>query len=212
MNIQELTETKMITVISRADLFEHEAEWLTRLFDAGMERFHLRKPDASEREVEELLNNIPKKYHSKTVLHYNADLAQKYSLGGVHLSGSQSMDVIPENFSGSVSKSCHRFDEIEKFDELVDYIFLSPVKNSISKVGYESSWTDNELRSFLLKPRKSKVIALGGIDSNNAAAVLSLGFDGVAVLGALWNADDQDTVVKNLIEIENTCQKADHIR
>ena len=47
------------------------------------------------------------------------------------------------------------------------------------------------------------MIALGGIDEHNIAAAMDMGFDGVAVLGALWNEvveNDEAKSIKRILE------------
>ncbi len=125
--------------------------------------FHLRKPSWSTKETEKLLNELNDEVKSKTVLH--------------------------QNFKGS----CHSFKEVENFNKNVtlsgveEYCFLSPIYNSISKEGYTAKFDKKELKQFLKKDRKIKVIALGGIMEENYSEVLELGFDGGAFLGSVWN-------------------------
>ena len=75
-----------------------------------------------------------------------------------------------------------------------DYVFLSPVFDSISKLNYHANYTPEEIR----KAHKAgiidkKVIALGGIDTDNIRQVKNYGFGGAAILGALWNKFDTCT-------------------
>ena len=67
------------------------------------------------------------------------------------------------------------------------YCFLSPIFDSISKEGYKANFDKLELKEFLAKDRKTKVIALGGLTEENYLEVLELGFDGGAFLGSVWN-------------------------
>jgi thiamine-phosphate pyrophosphorylase len=43
---------------------------------------------------------------------------------------------------------------------------------------------------ILALPRRAEVIALGGIDAARLPVCRALGFDGVAVLGSVWQAAD----------------------
>ncbi|WP_448634717.1 hypothetical protein [Pedobacter panaciterrae] len=57
-------------------------------------------------------------------------------------------------------------------------------------------------RDFSLPQRlnNTKLIALGGIDDKNAEALSLMGFDGVAVLGFIWN--DPSKAISNFKRIQ----------
>ena len=81
-----------------------------------------------------------------------------------------------------------------------DYIFLSPIFNSISKQGYNSNFTHKEL---LVLKRISlindKVYALGGVNKDNLVDVTSFGFGGASVLGYLWCDNINEVTSKSII-------------
>ena len=65
-----------------------------------------------------------------------------------------------------------------------EYVFLSPIFNSISKQNYNTKFTLHELHQASdIGLIDSKVIALGGITPDNIATTMQLGFGGAAVLG-----------------------------
>ena len=60
----------MIIVISRPDFFEGEAAKIAQLLQSGRaDLIHIRKPQASQSEVEQLLVAIPSVLYSRLVLH-----------------------------------------------------------------------------------------------------------------------------------------------
>jgi len=126
------------------------------LSEEGWDKFHLRKPNWSEKKTMELFNSLNKEVKQKTVIH--------------------------QKFKGS----CHSFAEVEKVDEILEYCFLSPVFDSISKEGYKANFDKKELKAFLQKERKVKVIGLGGVTDANFSELTELGFDGGAFLGSVW--------------------------
>ena len=68
-----------------------------------------------------------------------------------------------------------------------DYVFMSPIYDSISKVNYYSTYTAEELREAQrAKIIDSKVMALGGINEDNLLEIKDFGFGGAVVLGDLW--------------------------
>ena len=63
---------------------------------------------------------------------------------------------------------------------------MSPVFDSISKQGYKANFNKEELKKFLKKERKIKIMGLGGVTEDNYSELINLGFDGGAFLGSVW--------------------------
>lgn len=195
-----------LIVITTERLFNAEAELLNLLFDAGLELLHLRKPQVEAGELEGLLRAIAPTNYGKIVLHDHFELAIKYGLKGIHLNRRNPIPL--EGIKGTVSCSCHSLREINDFGNC-DYLFLSPVFDSVSKKGYRRAFTQSELE----EARKQgiitdKIVALGGITSDTMPIAADCGFGGVAVLGALWqdveSNRDWDSLLQrffNLMEI-----------
>jgi thiamine-phosphate pyrophosphorylase len=91
--------------------------------------------------------------------------------------------------------SAHSFEELKNFGEDIDVCFLSPVFDSISKFGYKSKFSKQELKDTIKawknfqkkENRQQKLFALGGVEADNIAELAELGFNGAGVLGAVWH-------------------------
>jgi thiamine-phosphate pyrophosphorylase len=178
-----------LILITPPTYFVEENKIITDLFDEGLDILHLRKPDTIPMYAERLLSLIPEQYHKRIVVHDHFYLKEEFKLKGIHLS--QRNPTIPPHYKGHISRSCHSLEEVKRYKKECNYVFLSPVFDSISKMNYRSNYSNAELR----KARKDgfidkKVIALGGIDINNIKDVKKYGFGGAAILGALWNKFD----------------------
>jgi thiamine-phosphate pyrophosphorylase len=173
-----------LIVITSPHSLPYETELITSLFNSGLEILHLRKPDANKEKYERLLSSIPEKFHNNIVLHEYFELADAYNIKGIHLN--KRNPDFHGNKKIAISKSCHSLDELQKID-LFEYVFLSPVFNSISKKGYSSGFTHQELldasNSGLIN---EKVIALGGIDASSIPVLKMYSFGGIALLGTIW--------------------------
>jgi thiamine-phosphate pyrophosphorylase len=90
----------------------------------------------------------------------------------------------------TVSGSYHSVEALENMALKLDYVFLGPVYNSISKKGYSSKIDLQSASGFLRKPRSFEVIAIGGVDESNIRQVRNAGFDGAALLGSVWSDND----------------------
>ena len=190
-----------LIVITRPTYFVEEDKILTALFEEGLEILHLRKTDPTPVYAERLLTLIPEKYRKRIVVHGNFYLKEEYKLRGIHLNSHN--PVIPENYTGPITTSCHSLEEVKQKKPQFDYVFLSPIFDSISKEGYASAFTPEEIRAAAKGGIIDKrVIALGGIDETNILQVKDFGFGGCAVLGGLWNkfCPEHDYNYSDLIE------------
>ena len=126
-------------VITRPAFFDEETDLVNSLFREGMERLHLRKPGAPEEELAAWLQDIDSQYYKRIVLHDCFPLAKKFALGGVHLNSRN--PEAPHGIHGmTVSRSCHSIREVIQHKSECDYLFLSPIYDSISKEGYGAAF------------------------------------------------------------------------
>ncbi len=191
-----------LVLISNPVTTMSECDTIVSLMEAGVDQFHLRKPDGDEDALCRILNRLPKDLRPAISIHGYRHLAIRYKLGGLHLPAGENF----ENWSGAKSRSLHKIEEWEQYTDL-DYAFLSPVFDSISKQGYKTAFDQNDLTEALKKPRSTKLIALGGIDVDTARKAIEMGFDGIAVMGAIWNElwlGKKIDKIKALKEVVNT--------
>jgi len=186
-----------LLLISLPEESPNEIPTLVQLFEVGLGLFHLRKPDWSEAQLEDYLLAVPAPFRSRIVLHSHYALAQRYALHGLHLPARSRLTWRPSlrTAGQSLSTSFHALEEVKQHRRRYDYVLLSPIFDSISKVGYSSTFDLGSLPQALqqLQRRPSyvpPVIALGGITAENVSAAQQAGFSGAAVLGAVWQAPD----------------------
>ena len=103
---------------------------------------------------------------------------------GIHLN--KRNPNIPEDYSGHISCTCRTLTELEVKKRVYDYVFLSPVFDSISKQGYSSAFSEEDLhRAAASGIIDSRVVALGGVTPERLPYLRSLGFGGAAMLGCV---------------------------
>lgn len=72
----------------------------------------------------------------------------------------------------------------------LDYAFLSPIFDSISKEGYLSASFDEQEVAKAMQQAQMDVYALGGVSMDKIPVVQRMGFAGIGLLGAVWGKDD----------------------
>lgn len=200
-------------IITRPEFFEGETELVNELFRLGMERLHLRKPQATEKEMTEWLDQIDRPFRHLIVLHDYHELAHTYGLGGIHLN--RRNPEIPAWVANekaqrdfTLSRSCHSIEEVSNSFQpsasqpiLFDYVTLSPIFDSISKVGYGAAFSHQELRQARQEGLfDHPVYALGGISLDRLTDVHDMGFYGAAILGDLWRSNPLYQLQKILMQ------------
>jgi thiamine-phosphate pyrophosphorylase len=201
-----------LIIITTEHFFEGETAALNALFEHGMEILHLRKPDSTETELKNFIEQIDEQYHERIVLHDHYSLVNTFHLGGVHLNKRNKNRRKPMFIScSSVSRSCHSIKELKKRAGY-EYVFLSPIFDSISKAGYTHAFTPEDLFSAQSAGLIDKqVIALGGICPENIPVAHQYGFGGVAGLGALWKDfpkdKDKNALLGRFDQLQMACKK-----
>ena len=180
---------RMIKIaITRPGVVSREVERIKYLLANDVDFVHLRKPDVGVEYCVELLEQLTSSERGRVVVHDHYSLYEEFALRGVHLN--RNISELPAHYSGSRTRSCHSFEEVLRYRDECDYLFLSPLFDSISKHGYRSAFTHEELleasRRGIIDKR---VIALGGVSPERFAYLEELSFGGVAMVGALWSEE-----------------------
>ena len=196
-----------IVLISCPYFFDGEIELITSMFEEGLDIFHLRKPGFNEDKLDKFLQQIKTGYHSRIKVHASTGLFDNYRLGGIHIPVEMAVESniieLKKTKSISVSSSFHSLGEVKRKNEHIDYAFLSPVFDSISKKNYKCRFDYVELKE-VLPQANTRIIALGGCKADNLKQVKQLGFSGAAVLGAVWNSADP---FRSYIEIRKAASR-----
>ncbi|HSQ42182.1 MAG TPA: thiamine phosphate synthase, partial [Fibrobacteraceae bacterium] len=142
---------------------------------------------------------LDRQYLDRIVVHGHAELAFSHGLAGWH------GPVPPDSpkLAGRVSFSSHSFNELNNCAPCPS-AFIGPVFDSHSKIGYHAamdvqSWRHG-VKGWKSAPNRQveQLYALGGVDVERLPSVVDMGFDGAAVLGAVWNTFDPLTAWDDL--------------
>ncbi|MFD2514821.1 thiamine phosphate synthase [Pontibacter locisalis] len=202
---------KLIVISSPAPI-TREPLRINELFEAGLEYFHVRKPDYPKEQLRQLLQQIHPEHYSKIALHQHHELSGEFGINRLHFT-EQSRSITPaaellklKSEGYYLSTSVHSTEALQQLPPCFAYTFFGPVFNSISKPGYATS----VLAGFCLTAAEKAVpvIALGGIDAEKIAQLVQMNFDGAAILGSIWKQPEQ--AVNNFTRIKEKCQTLAH--
>lgn len=188
-----------------------ETDLIHTFFANGLSKLHLRKPFFSLSDYRNFLNLIDKKLHSGISIHHHFSLLNEFPGLSAHITAQvrkegKFTESINLSKPSMLSASFHSWNEIEENPYPFDYVFISPVFNSISKRGYKSAIDLSAIghvkqKMSLQNKKVPSIVALGGVNAVNMGILQQSGFDGAAVLGAIWEAEDP---IASYIKIKET--------
>ena len=182
-----------LIAITTPKVFNDDTYLIKALLDKGVDIIHLRKPDSTIDECRNLLETLSSEYLSRIIIHDYPELYDEFKLKGIHIN--KNITSLPAGYKGFKTRSCHSFDEVVMYKNEYDYLFLSPIFDSISKAGYKSGFSSEDLlRASQSGIIDSKVVALGGVTFDKLDYLQSLNFGGVAMIGGLYNKN----IISNL--------------
>ncbi|HIX55511.1 MAG TPA: thiamine phosphate synthase [Candidatus Sphingobacterium stercoripullorum] len=192
----------MIIGISSEVEVSNEHTTIHQLLGGGMDLFHIRKYQYSDEMIKAYVGRIDPSFRDRLVLHSHLHLAGNLQIKRIHCNEKNRVLGWPFLRGDFIlSTSVHSIADFNRLSEEWTYAFLSPMFPSISKKGYGVKQTV----CSKLKERvnfKTKLIGLGGIDSENYKGLRELGADGAALLGSLWHSTQPLKTLRKCKEID----------
>ncbi len=185
-----------LLVISPEAADRREVDAVRAMIALGLKRYHVRKPAWTENQVSAWLQPFSEAERKIFIMHEHPALVKSLGLAGAHWRDDQEAPAEPPANFGIRSRACHDLKTVAAALGRYDSVLLSPVFPSLSKPGYGATraWTDAEAKTLLVNRAattlRTELYALGGVEPNKLETCQRLGFDGVAVLGAIWQAAD----------------------
>ena len=160
------------------------------LFDTCI--IHVRKPNFSIEQMKKWLEQFPSEATQKMMLHQHHQLQNEFNLKGIHFKESHKNSGVPflKDTRLIHSAAYHNVQDAIKQDHY-HYSMLSPVFDSISKSNLKG-------KHFQIQKSNKPIIALGGIGEQNLKTACDLGFQGIAVLGSVWQHADPVKAFKTI--------------
>ena len=198
----------IIVVISPESADPREVPAMEGFFAAGLERYHVRKTSWTEPELEAWLRALPVGWRARIVIHQHHGLAGVLGLGGRHEKGDSQR-------AEGASRSCHDLPSLQRYLRSFGQVMFGPVFPSLTKEGYgpAADFPWGELQA-ILKGRDDRasasVLAIGGVTAGRLERCSELGFDGAAVMGAVWNEADPVRAFAEILDASGRLDAACH--
>lgn len=162
----------------------------------GVTAVQLREKDLNTRDFIQRavhLKKILSVYHVPLIINDRIDVALAVGADGIHV-GQYDMPyeyfkkIIPDQMIRGLSvETLAQASEAEKYK--LDYLSVSPVFLTSTKTELIKEWGIEGLRELAATTRHP-LVAIGGINSSNAADIIRAGATGVAVVSAICSALD----------------------
>ena len=186
-----------VIVISPEHPFPQETEWVQRMMEAGLNRFHLRRTFDSAEAQQHYLRFFDKRHYEKISVHQHQEIALAEGIKHVHIKADERKQNKLVDYWQHSSTSFHSIDELKQEGPLFQYCFISPVFESLSKPGYQG----NPSLLGSAKHISIPIYALGGITLHTVAVLKGQGFKGVGAIGAIW----QNNPLEQFLRLKEAC-------
>lgn len=204
-----------VVLYTSPDEVGNEIDTITQLLDAGVDYLYIRKPELDDFSLVDFVEKIPEKYW-KQCISTSLIITKEFDLGGYHfmrdilqrnaLYNDKVLDWLHEKDKIS-SVSAHSIEELKRYAGKFRHVIVSPLFKSISKDNHRYDWNYEDLRIMNYDLRfkseflnlNSEIFAVGGIDTDKLETVKNLNFDGIGLLGAIWNKPEDALLHLNKI-------------
>ncbi|MBD5173213.1 MAG: thiamine phosphate synthase [Bacteroidales bacterium] len=179
--------------------------------EGGCRWIQLRMKDASDDEVRAVANEIIplcKENDTFLIIDDRVELVNELRVSGVHL-GKEDMDPMeardilgPHAIIGVTANTAEDIIRFKGKD--VDYVGLGPVHFTTTKAKLSPELGIEGVKRVIDEVRANGVelpiVAIGGVTENDIEPLLAAGVNGIAVSGAIINADDPVELTSKMIE------------
>jgi thiamine-phosphate pyrophosphorylase len=180
----------MLLVITIPEPVPGEITLWEQLLAAGADALLLRRPGWTAARYAQALEQTPPACYPKIMVAGHWRLYHQFGLMGVHVNEQlRRQTTMPQlrryrRQGCCVSTGIHNVFTLPLVRNEWDLLLLSPVFDSISKPGYKGQQPPD--LQLPLHTGPARVLALGGVHAGNAAKARQMGFNGLALLGAIW--------------------------
>ena len=200
----KLPAPPLLVITDRSQARRPLSEIAAAAFVGGCRWFSLREKDLPEAERRRLLAELVtlgRRFGATVTVHDDTDAAIATGAAGVHLPDGGDPGAARLRLPrGLIGVSAHAPAQAAALlAAKADYVTLSPIFPSPSKPEYGPPLGLGAVRDTAAQT-SGAIVALAGIDEDNAAACLAAGAAGIAVMGEIMRAADPEATVRRLLQ------------
>jgi thiamine-phosphate pyrophosphorylase len=199
-----LPSPPLLLVTDRSQARRPLAEIIDAVCAAGCRWISLREKDLPSDEQIALFKDlapIARRHHARITIHGDIAIAKQAGADGVHLpqGGDTARARAELSERALVGVSVHHADDVAKLDPLhVDYVIAGPAFLTASKPGYGPALGAAGI-SAIAGASHLPMVAIGGIEPEHVAEVMTAGAAGIAVMGAVMRSASAGREIEGLI-------------
>lgn len=202
----------MLQFITNTSSKTSVVEQIFAVIEGGCRWVQIRMKDASDEEFKNVVESVkPKCIETGTFLLLNdrVELAKELNVGGVHL-GKEDMPVSKARMilgaAAVIGVTANTFAEVAAVSNLdIDYYGIGPFAETMTKKNLAPVLGLQGIRDICYEMETKNIliphVAVGGITLNDVLPLLESGVNGIAVSGAIANADDIVKATKDFINL-----------
>jgi thiamine-phosphate pyrophosphorylase len=207
MSKNELFYKLMLVTNRQKTPIDDYLEFIKTCSKAGITSVQLREKNQTPEALLEFgkkLKHILDPLQIPLIVNDNIELALKLNASGVHLGQTDGDPELARALLGPnkiIGVSIDTEENLIRANQLpIDYVGIGAIFPTANKHNVATIWGTQGL-SQLSSRSKHPIIGIGGINESNAAEILSSGACGIAVIGALHDAEDPTITTQNLRHI-----------
>ena len=188
-----------IAVFARSGELPKEHRIVSDLFDAGLDEYHLLKPGWTATDYARFIDRFQSAQRERIVLYRALSIGLEQPVGGVHLRSDLRrpgwLPALQLSWLRRRFRRTRRYATFRTTGELArnirhfDVALLGPVFERSPRSGYRSTIVPKALAAELARLRKP-VLAFGGVQAGNVEEAGRIGFAGVVLRNAIWQAPE----------------------
>ncbi|MCH5234272.1 MAG: thiamine phosphate synthase [Muribaculaceae bacterium] len=182
------------------------------VLEGGCRWIQIRMKDASDEEIKKIVDAVkPKCIETGAFLLLNdrVELAKELNVGGVHL-GKEDMPASKARMilgpAAVIGVTANTYADVAAVSQLdIDYYGIGPYAETKTKENLAPVLGLSGIRDICYEMEKNEInkphVAVGGITIDDVLPLLEAGVNGIAVSGAIGNADDIVKATKDFLKV-----------
>lgn len=202
----------MLQYITNTDCGRSVVEQVKAVIEGGCRWIQIRMKDASDEEIGNVVKEILPlciEKESFLLLDDRVELAKELNVGGVHLGkddmppSKARMILGPAAVIGVTANTIEDIEAVKALD--IDYIGIGPFRETTTKKNLAPVLGIDGIKKICDDMQSKEIniahVAIGGITLEDVKPLLAAGVDGIAVSGAIANAEDMVEATRQFIKL-----------